>query len=176
MNEELNITLWQTHEKATRRNPVSTGVVNVCFFSNGGDLPKALCSGLMAMGGRHAPIKETYELIDSVIHNRIDLINILEICENYVPGFGSSFVKDAPDPMLLKIHRKLQEVAPEYITVAQKIKEVLADSGKNLYPNLAFYTAAVAHYNKINIVFCEADMIKARIHSWIEMLREESGE
>ena len=84
------------------------------------------------------------------------------------PGFGSSFVKDSPDPILLDLCYR----TVKYQHIWSYVRDYYIIKGRDLWPNLAFYTALVALDQGININFCEAEMIQARIEAWIELLKQ----
>lgn len=175
-------TLKTAHKKAALRNNASTQVVLGSFQTNGGDLIKSISAGLMTFGGTHAPIKDCYMWLERVIDYDVQtkegarmfsimMNDILEYHEQMgmkLPGFGSAFVKDGPDLILSEL---CEATGPSsyiwsYVHNYFNIKE------KDLWPNLAFYTALIAVICKININFCEAEMIKARIEAWIELLQK----
>lgn len=177
----LKIILREAHKKAARRNNASTQVALGSFQTNGGDLSKSITAGLMTFGGTHAPIKECYKWIEQVY--TFDVLtkkgasdfstvmnHILNCYEgSKFPGLGSAFVKDGPDPIL----DDLCDALKQYHHIWSFARNYFVIKGKDLWPNLAFYTALVAVVQGININFCESEMIQARIEAWIEMLKEQ---
>lgn len=167
--EQILDQLYITHEHAARRNNTSTQVVVAAFESNGGDLLKSISAGLMCLGGAHAPIKQVYQLFDQLSLNG----NI--ILGGKIPGFGSSFVKNNHDPMLENLRMVISDLLPQYIEWGKEIRSVLRKEGKNLYPNLAFYTAAVSHGLGETVEFCQQHLVRARVNAWIQILEQTYG-
>jgi citrate synthase len=174
--------LKKAHKEAARRNNASTQVVLGSFQTNGNDLVKSIVAGLMTFGGTHAPIKDCYNWIARVVEYDVetkegarmfsimmnDILEYHEMNEWKLPGFGSAFVKGQPDPLL----SDLCDATGPYYHIWSYVHDYFAIKGKDLWPNLAFYTALIAVDQKININFCEAEMIKARIEAWIELLQK----
>jgi citrate synthase len=142
-------------------------VLKAAWESNGGDLIKSITAALMTLGGLHAPVKKVYNLLYKLQHNNFDVV----LCQyNVVPGFGSDFVRGAPDPMLNDTAEALYQENRELYDYGTKIHKHLGERGKVLYPNLGFYTAAVAMHEGYNVLFCEKILIETRINEWIRML------
>jgi len=156
----------EAHRKSCRRDNVSTVVLRESWNSNGQDLYKSITAAMMTLGGIHAPIKRCYVMIGRHLRNEPSLPYDL------VPGFGSSFFKGAIDPILYDLSDYINVNHTQYEDIAIKIHNKLIDQGKNLYPNIAFYTAAVAHIEQQGILFCEKVLIEARIPEWIKILQE----
>lgn len=168
--------LRDTHKKAARRENASTQVLVATWESNGHDLIGAITAAMQTFGGRHAPIKKTYNFLESLlkIPERDISPVISQIISNklIVWGFGSSFVKGGFDPMLKNIHDELYAHNQKWMIMWDRIRDEILFHKKNLFPNLAFFTAAVCIEEKIDINFCEAEMLKARIEEWIQILKE----
>lgn len=173
MSEILDF-LYKTHRLAARRENASTQVLIATWESNGHDLIGAITAAMQTFGGRHAPIKKTYNFLESVKDLKDDFYPVVSCCiqAGRIPGFGSSFAKNKFDDLLSIIESKLYLKNIKWKDLWVKIRNELLLRNKNLYPNLAFYTAAACIEEGININFCEAEMLKARIEEWIKILKE----
>lgn len=165
---ELTELLIEAHKKSCRRDNVSTVVLKAAWDSNDNDLYKAIASAMMTLGGAHAPIKRCYAMIGRYLRD--------EPIPNYemVPGFGSSFYKKELDPILFEIASYIRIHHFDYEVIISKIQRKLSD--KELYPNIAFYTAAVARIEGHGILFCEKILLEARVPEWIKILEEYESE
>lgn len=178
--EKLEFCLMQTHRKAARRDNASTQVLIGTWQSNGNNLIGAITAALQTFGGRHAPIKNTMKMLEWIYDLPPDgiskevgfwILDMNNICPNgKLPGFGSSFAKGVRDDMLYDLWQFFDD---RWTVIESRIRQELASAGKNLWPNLAFYTAAAAIELGININFCEHLMIEARIEEWIKILKEQ---
>lgn len=169
---ELIKVLKEAHIKACHRENVSTQILKASFIANGRDLPKAICSAIMSLGGPHAPIKDAYCFISDCME-RFDEDNIQAqmIRWNPWPGFGSSFEKGF-DPLLEEIESVISAREPETTKLWEMINRLALQKGKILYPNLAFYTAATCMIEGIKVDFCEKLLLEARIPEWIKILEQ----
>lgn len=122
---------------------------------------------MMCLGGLHAPIKQAYMVIQDFKQNPHSCY--------YVRwwGFGSSFVKNRTDPLFDDINNIIyHSYEPSLQLKREMIQHVNKDRERRIYPNLAFYTALVAHITETPIRFCECRMIEWRVSEWIKILQE----
>ena len=61
--EELIEALFIGHDKATRRQNLSSEVLKAAFMGNGGNCNQAVMSAIGTLGGKHAPIIPAYDLL-----------------------------------------------------------------------------------------------------------------
>lgn len=164
--------LIKAHADACLRDNSSTVILKSTFDSNGCDLIKSITAALMAVGGMHAPIKHAYNMIRRAKEYGVDAP---EGAPDYtwVPGFGSSFVKGSPDPLLEDLANQIYNNHYQFYEIGENIRTTLCKKKKTiLYPNLAFYTACVAHILEERLIFCERIFIEARIPAWIKILQK----
>lgn len=164
--------LIDAHKQACHRDNASTVVLKTAYMANGNNIIPAIVAALSTLGGSHAPIKLAYIMVDKLLGKQQEFIDHYVAERDIVYGFGSSFVKGEYDLMLMDLYEYF-DVTHDYlfyVHLMKKMRRALKLKGKNLYPNLAFYTAAIAHKNKINIKFCETLMIEARIAEWHNIL------
>jgi citrate synthase len=163
---ELTELLIEAHKKSCRRDNVSTVVLKTAWDGNDGDLYKSITAAMMTLGGIHAPIKQCYAMIGRYLRGE-------PIPDYYrVPGFGSSFCKGYPDVFLNDLRDYISLNHFDVYSVEASAKVKLRTQGKDLYPNIAFYTAAVARIEGHGILFCEKLLLEARVPEWIKILEE----
>lgn len=174
--ENIREELERVHQQACQRDNSSTLILESAFESNASDLIKAITAALMTIGGKHAPIKYTYMLFKKlplILADENHEENLKEMLDQYeiIPGFGNSFHKDTPDPMLAELDMLLVKSFPEWDTIIKAVQVYLSKHrGLKLYPNLATYTAIYAILNSKGISFCEKILIESRIPVWINIL------
>jgi citrate synthase len=138
--EALLKLLFEAHALASfRPNISSVTIVNAAIGS--GDLGKAIAAAILTLGGKHAPLEQTY-LFLSLEAPAAQVEGLLARGEK-VPGWGGSFQKDGVDPIWEPVATAL---ATQCATLSQKLDAVTAAlhrQGKVIYPNPSAYTAAV---------------------------------
>lgn len=151
----------KTHQKLAGRECASTATFIEAFRCNGYDFGKACIAAIATVGGKHAPIQEAMRFLKDYNPNA-DLPDI-------VPGWGSGFVKERPDPELDDLARQIEDIAPDLWHRIVEITSRLHMSHKYIYPNAACYTAGVALI--LNYPFETADflLIHPRMTVWETM-------
>lgn len=172
--------LYEAHRQACLRDNASTQVLIAAYEMNGHQLIPAITAAIATIGGKHAPIKKTLDItINSYMDGPEwgqDLFDVIYgLNDEIIYGFGSSFFKGIEDPILEDIKKYLERNHAGYWNIIWEIRGRLKKVNKNLYPNLAFYTACVAHIEKVPYDFCESLVIEPRIPQWIEILKEKYG-
>lgn len=162
--EELII----AHKECAKRDNVSKAILLNAFENNGFEIKPAIISAICSLGGRHAPIKHTYIMLKKMLTANDDDRKNIALKHTIVPGFGCDFVKGERDPILNKLHVILNEERHEFASIENIVREA---TQKNIYPNIAFYTAAYAVLYS-NITFCEDVLLIARIPTWIDIMKE----
>ena len=182
----LESILVNAHKTAAWRDNVSTSTLRTAYRVNGHDYIKSITAAMMMLGGMHAPVKQAYLLIHKIIRllrsgSDEDTINVhiesLLTGYDIIPGFGSHFFKGEADPILNEISEAIKDTChPLYFHVGDIIYKHLLNRGKLLYPNLAFYTAAVALVENRSMTLCEQYLIEARIVEWRKILERMEDE
>jgi citrate synthase len=176
LNESETILLEKTldaHRAATFRQNLSSEVVKAAFAGNGHDFTKAAAAGLCTLGGLHAPIVQTYEFLDNITTNPAIAMDCY-IAHNKIPGWGSSFVKGKPDPVVDNV---VIYIATGWKYIADRIDYVtncLHQSGKNVFPNMACITAATAIILGIPKELSPVLLLQGRVMAWAELIYESS--
>jgi citrate synthase len=152
--------LYEAHYQSALRGNCSHHAL-VAAAVGSGDYFKALAAGLMTLGGTHAPLMATYDVLCAehlpVLHDG-----------RRVPGWGNGFVKDGPDPLWQNVQEALEETSPEMSAKIQAITQHLHDAGKRVWPNPSCYTAAVAITVGIPRYAVGELLIRGRLKAWTE--------
>ncbi len=128
----------RAHEaSAGRPNASTVAVANAAGGSL--DYTKAIAAGLATLGGLHAPLVQTYDLIHGMLMDTTK-----RPPPGLVPGWGSSFHKGEPDPLWVEVDAMLAKGWPYLMAIAGVISRELSARGKNLYMNPSAYTAMAA--------------------------------
>src|SRR5690349_20648965 len=125
-NDPLVKVLKETHIAAAMRPNASTQILQGSWQMNGNDLIKSITAAMMSFGGRHAPIKDAYNIIDGNMHGTKAHV----LWSGKIPGFGSAFVKGEFDPLLRPIQKELANTNTDYNIIAQVIHDYLKLQGK----------------------------------------------
>jgi hypothetical protein len=170
---DLEDCLYETHRQAAMRENASTQILKATYEVTKGNYKQAIVAAMMTFSddGKHAPIRITRCMIEQCLNGMQAYAFVYDI-RKPIPGFGSSFVKGMEDPLLLDLSQKLACYNLRYAEISRDIQSFLKKRGKDLYPNLAFYTAAATIELGININLCEAIMIEARLSAWNQILTE----
>lgn len=122
------------HANAARRENISS-VVLCQTLQGSGRIENAVAAAILTVGGRHAPFQATYEMLD---HDNTDVwVRAILHARKRVPGWGSSFEKAGPDPMLAAL-------AGHHGALLDPLTAALHEHGRMVWPNLSAYTAATA--------------------------------
>lgn len=166
--------LYNIHNKIALRDNASLGAIINTAAAGGKDFFTSLAAGLLTLGETHAPLMQTYDFL--MLHNSHKEFNpedfVKKAQDSYlslgkrVPGWGSGFVKDKPDPMFEKLDDMLQ--SHDIHTVGGRITEYLHMMGYNIYPNASYYTIASCLATNTPIQSAPYHLVNARLHSWYE--------
>lgn len=146
--------LYHAHAQCVFRDNCSTMALQQAAFGSR-DIVKSYIAALSTIGESHGPIIEAYKVLTGERTNG-----------DRVAGFGNSFIKGEPDAAFAKVHELLKDQAPHLVDRIEKIQENLLLSGKNLFPNPACYTAAVALALGMPAIVAPSLFVQARIEPW----------
>lgn len=158
----LDTVLKAHHESALRGNPSHCALVLAATGS--GDYFKALAAALMTLGGTHAPLAQTYDLLAS--DRSALLAQDMLFNGRRVPGWGSGFVKNEIDPIWLDCDRLIRDGYPAIAETIVSITDVLHRSGKRVYPNPSCYTAATALALGVPREAIGEILVRGRLNAW----------
>lgn len=158
------------HQECARRPNASTQIILGAFDVNGHDFAQAVAAGLGSLGGKHGPIADAQRWLSSDEPNSAGII----------PGYGSSFVKNRPDPAWKKVDDFLRAHYPQVVARLTAGRELLRARGLDLHPNAAAYTAAYGVVAELPPELTPGIFVRARLPVWMELcgglLVDEGGE
>ena len=140
------------HFNACQRDNLSSQVIRAVSHA-GAEPIRAITAGMLTLETLHAPVAKAREL-----YTGGDFSRTLASADCGGPetvwGFGSSFIKGEPDPMLAGCYNAISELYdsdycddPELIYSLPKSVKVWSNKTAGeivIYPNLAHYTAVLA--------------------------------
>lgn len=158
---ELLQLCMDAHAKSALRNNISTATVAQIALGSG-DYTKAMIAALCSLGGLHAPLFQTWQVLAN---------EELKLCEwiaqdRKIPGWGNSFEKGHEDPVWSEVQHSLER---NFTKLAQRIAEItglLHAAGKRVFPNPSCYTAATALALRIPPQVMPWIFIQGRLASW----------
>ena len=151
------------HASAFRDNPSSIAVAQAAAGS--GQLEKAIAAGLMTIGGRHGPLRESAELL--LLDDPAFAAKQIVYRGRKVPGWGGAFQKDAPDPIWSEVKELLSpsQMADKLNAVTTQLHLLK----KPVYPNPSGYTAAVAILIGLPASLTPYLFIASRLTAWTQL-------
>ena len=135
---------------------------------NGHDFTKAVASGLGALGGMHAPIEQVYELLGGYNPNCIQY-EYYVLHGKKIPGWGNSFVKGKPDPIVESVMLYLDTGWPKIGKRIEYLTDILHGQGKNMWPNMACLTAATALILQMPKELAPVLFLQGRALAWAQI-------
>lgn len=165
IGERLLESCLEAHSISARRDNVSSCVLQYAAQGNGGDYFKSLVAALSTLGGKHAPLAETYKVLtDSHEAGRLLDAGLP------VPGWGSSFGAE-PDPIWEPVRILLQAHFPAVHARIVMISGMLAERGKHISPNPSCYTAATGMALSIPPEILGWIFIQGRLSAWTNIFQ-----
>ena len=134
---ELLEAVLRAHAQSALRGNVSHRALQLAAAGSHSYV-QAICAALMTLGGTHAPLLQTYDLLADPAPDAAAEILLLE--GRRVPGWGNAFVKDAPDPIWTPVEELFP---PDMRLKIERVTLTLHARGKAIYPNPSCFTAAV---------------------------------
>jgi len=161
INDPLVDELLRVHgEIAVRGNASYVTVKQSAVL--GKDFFSAIASGLLTLGGLHAPLSQTCQFL------RLDdckpYMEIVLSTRGRVPGWGSSFVKGEPDPIFEQLDRMLVPY-PIHARI-QYVTGFLQGRELDIFPNASAYTSAVVVARGLQDPAAAYLLLKGRLDAW----------
>ena len=156
--------LANMHRSLARRENASSMMV-ASMAQLGRPLFESIAAALLTLGGTHAPITQTRRLLD--VDNRFREIDSILENGGKVPGFGSAFYKGEPDPEVEVVMATLRPATRSLIT--RLGYHIYAMTVKQLYPNAAMATAAVAMDRGLSAIDAPRLIIEGRLPVWVSI-------
>jgi citrate synthase len=140
MNDLFHL-VCEAHERSALRGNLSHHALRLAALGSG-DYVKSICAALMTLGGIHAPISQTYDVLSAP--SPLNHAKQLLLEGHRVPGWGNAFEKGHDDPEWAPVKAYIWANHAPMAGHIDKITKTLHDCGKDLYPNPSCYTAAAA--------------------------------
>ena len=156
--------LERVHGLLALRDNASSVTVKSCAML-GKDFPSAVSGALMTLGGAHAPLEQTAQLLTET-DPYVMIENILGMGRK-VPGYGSSFYKQEKDPVFDKLDDMLvKRNVYLWHTVHRLSSYMKTQWNVNLFPNAANYTICSLMLEDIPLVHASKYFIQFRLNAW----------
>lgn len=139
--DSLLTELWDAHQAVAMRGNAS-GEAFKTAYAGSGDYTKALAGALATLGGRHAPIMFTMQILRSPT-SALDMATCADDGTK-IGGWGNSLVKGRNDPDFMHVRAKIEKQNPTLVERIDAITGALHARGKHIYPNPSCWTAATA--------------------------------
>jgi citrate synthase len=153
------------HAESAHRENISTAVLKNAAVGSGSYI-QSVSAALCSLGGVHAPLIQTHYYLAHFSEEQIpELAQHIEL-GGKVPGWGSSFEKDGPDPIWKPVADHIAEHFPEISERLQRITDELHARGKMVWPNPSAWTAATAIIIDLPPQICAWIFIQGRLANW----------
>ena len=164
--EELLHLVLTAHAESAFRENISSNAVAACSAGNG-SWTNSIASGLLTLGGTHAPLEQSYEILAS--SHSLQGVKLMFEDGLRIPGWGNSFHRGEPDPLWVKVDGWLAKHRSDLHTKIQEITQFLHAAGKNIMPNPSIYTAASAIALGIPANCAGFLFLQGRLLSWTQV-------
>lgn len=153
----------EMHTEMAFRNNASSSIIRA-MANLGKPLNDAVAAGLLTLDTIHAPIRSACECFNHFAAN--EELNA-SFAGDKVPGFGSSWFKNEPDPVVRKFTNCLNG---ETVGIIDAYTSYVQENwNPTLYPNAALATAAFAWEEDIDPVTAMSKVIVGRIDAWVSI-------
>ena len=129
----------ESHGASACRRNISYEVLQMAMIGSGSYL-QAIAAALSTLGGLHAPLTHTYDLLHRF--NTVDVARTLLEQDHMIPGWGNSFVKGEPDALWSRPAALVAQLGPGLMERIDGVTALLHQQGKPIYPNPSCWTAA----------------------------------
>ena len=154
---------YEMHTQMAHRNNASSSIIRA-MASLGKPLNDAMAAGLMTLDTIHAPIRSACDCFNHyAVYGELNA----SFAGRKVPGFGSSWFKNEPDPVVEEFMVYLDKDTINLIDLYTRY--VQENWSPGLYPNAALATAAFAFDNDIDPITAMAKVINGRLDAWVDI-------
>lgn len=162
--EELLNACFSAHNQSAQRDNIST---NVMINASKGSLnyTAALASALCTLGGVHAPLMPTFNVLAQSMDDLVLAIEMGAI----LPGWGHDFVRGEVDPHWAEVAEILERHFPQVHQRLETITMKFHEKGKMIYPNPSAYTVAVGMALGIPAPIMPYLFVQGRLVAWTLM-------
>jgi citrate synthase len=155
--------LMEAHARTAKTNPNASSYACHNAAMTTGKLENGLASGIMALGGHHAPICEARIVYRNWVKVDIDAAMKAKML---IPGFGNSFFKGGIDPAWNNVDSHMSSMYPKEYGRIKQLQEWIVENNCTLFPNAALYTAAICDILGVVPGTEVALLILARLPVW----------
>lgn len=156
----------EAHAQSAQRNNISTAAVVQCAAGNG-TYTNSIAAGLLTLGGSHAPLEQSYELLSS--EYAVEGAKLMMADGVRIPGWGNSFYRGEPDRLWSKVSAWIEVNRPDLHARISEVTAFLHSQGKEIYPNPSTYTAAAAIALGIPAKCAAYLFLQGRLLSWSQI-------
>jgi citrate synthase len=163
---ELLQAVFDAHDMAARNNQNASSGAAVNAFFGSAQLTNAIASAILTLGDAHGPIGPA-----RFVYERFDERALKSAIEAgmKIPGFGNSFFKDKIDPAWSRVREIIEADFPNANGRINQLHDWMRQSGKDIHPNAALYTAVVCSELGMIPGSESAIFILARTSAWTSM-------
>lgn len=173
--QKLSDAFVEMHQFGAARMCASSDILMSSFLVNGLDARLSIIAAISTMGGHHAPLIQTQLLLEEVLKYPSTIQGIVGRYSkrNRISGFGSGFVKGAPDPIHEEIDELMKEFAPKIHYYMTELLHAVHDQiSDQLFFNTAMYSAAYGIMMNISPYIMPGVAIEARMPVWNRLLTQ----
>jgi citrate synthase len=161
--------LFEAHYHSCFRDNASSVAIRLASDSSG-TLSKALIAALATLGGKHAPLEQTIQLLLTEAPSL--LVDTYLKRGQKVPGWGGSFQGNAIDPIWSQVDTLLSNLYPRIWDTMNCVTARLQQRGKMVHPNPSAFTACVAIALSVPVKLAPYLFIYGRLPGWVELAAE----
>ena len=134
----------------------------------GKDYFTSIAGGLLTLGEIHAPLSQTFKFISRCSElNHENEIKTHLLNHYKIPGWGSSFIKEEPDPVFFAVDCMLE--GSNMQESQKRVTQFLHNEGMMLYPNASYYTVACCIESNVPIEKAAFHLVNSRLPAWTEL-------
>lgn len=167
--ETLHLAVLEAHDQSARRANISHDAVILSAIGSG-DYSKGIIAALATIGGIHAPLAQTFDLL--ILDDPEPLVVEILAMGMRVPGWGNGFWKGQPDPLWKDVNSLLEELSPVLFEKIVAVTAILQSTGKIIFPNPSCYTAAAGILLGFNRQTVGSLFVGGRLDAWTELFKE----
>lgn len=181
-NELVNKLVKAHYEAALNNKGNISSVAALNSYQGSGSFHQAIASGVLAMGGQHAPIEQCRQLIRRYIRHgemHFEMYVLTEVSNNRkIPGYGHSFYKDQIDPAFQEAYNDYRECFEDknpIDEIQRLIHKVYSDRdrpGIHLPPNAAIITAGICEVINAPMGAELQIALEGRVLAWVQLINQ----
>lgn len=160
--QRLVAALYAAHAVCVHRENCSTMAL-IQAAGGSRSLTQSYIAALATLGEMHGPVEEAYAFLEQL---QPECVTGTLALGWKAPGWGNSFVRGRIDDAFLPVDQCLEANFPRTHSRLREITDALHARGKNIFPNPAAYTAAVALVLNMPRHLAPMLFVQARLEAW----------